>query len=90
MKHVPERTCVGCHTTRPQSELMRVARTPDLSGLALDERRQLPGRGAYVCRDARCWQAAADRRSGLDRALRTSVPAAARQELLHAFVIGFK
>jgi len=83
VSHVPLRTCVGCGVKRPQRELLRVALEPDRAGLALDVRRRLPGRGAYLCRDRRCWQPGTARR-GLDRALRTSVPAAARQKLLQA------
>jgi predicted RNA-binding protein YlxR (DUF448 family) len=39
----------------------------------IDERQALPGRGAYVHRDAAC-QTAAVGRGGLARTLRTTVP----------------
>lgn len=68
--HVPMRTCVGCRRTRPKSELLRLVATQDT--VLVDERQRLPGRGAYVCRDPRCVDAAA-RRDGqaVHRALRT-------------------
>lgn len=69
-RHVPQRTCVGCRRTRPKAELLRLAATPDT--VRLDTAQRLPGRGAYVCPDPRCVDAAA-RRDGraVQRALRT-------------------
>lgn len=70
LRHVPQRTCVGCRQTRPKATLLRLAATPD--GVRFDPEQRLPGRGAYVCPDPRCVAAAA-RRDGrsLQSALRT-------------------
>lgn len=69
-RHVPQRTCVGCRRTRPKAQLLRIAASPDT--VRLDVPHQLPGRGAYVCPEPRCVDAAA-RRDGraVQRALRT-------------------
>jgi predicted RNA-binding protein YlxR (DUF448 family) len=70
MVNVPIRTCAGCRTRRAQNELVRVSRRTD-GTISVDEggSRRSPGRGAYVCLDAGCVQAAL--RSGrLRRALR--------------------
>ena len=48
-KRIPVRTCAACRTRRAQQELLRIAR--DETGLVPDPKRQLPGRGLYVCRD---------------------------------------
>jgi uncharacterized protein len=65
----PTRTCVGCRTARPQQDLLRLAATPD--GIRFDHRRRLPGRGAYLCPDPGCIDAATRRgASTLRRALR--------------------
>lgn len=56
-KHVPLRTCVICQQKRPKRDLIRIVRTPE-GALALDSRGKLPGRGAYCCPDAGCWEAA--------------------------------
>ena len=71
LAEVPQRTCVGCRRTRPKAQLLRLAATPDQ--VRLDPRQQLPGRGAYVCPDPDCVDAAA-RRDGraVHRALRTT------------------
>lgn len=57
--HVPQRTCVGCRRTRPRPELLRLAATRDT--VRFDARQRLPGRGAYVCPDSDCVDAAAAR-----------------------------
>jgi predicted RNA-binding protein YlxR (DUF448 family) len=47
-------------------------RTPTGS-VVIDPTGRLPGRGAYLCRDASCWSLAARRRA-LEHALKTTIP----------------
>ncbi|MDE3076772.1 MAG: YlxR family protein [Chloroflexota bacterium] len=77
---VAERSCVACRSKRHKSELVRVVRQPD-GQVVVDERLRLPGRGAYLCRDPRCWQAGVKRRQ-VDRTLRATLSGAARSSLL--------
>ncbi|HJR44118.1 MAG TPA: YlxR family protein [Actinomycetota bacterium] len=81
----PLRTCVGCRSVRPQKDLMRVGRRSDgtLSTAAHAE-----GRGAYLCRDAACVEAAFD--SGrLRRALRVgALPEGLKEVLMRKGVDG--
>ncbi|MEA5049868.1 MAG: YlxR family protein [Oscillospiraceae bacterium] len=56
-KKVPIRRCVGCRESKPKKELVRVVRDPDGS-IAVDLTGKKSGRGAYVCRSAKCLQAA--------------------------------
>lgn len=72
-KHVPERTCVACRTSRPKSALVRVVRLAD-GGVVVDETGKRNGRGAYLCRRPACW-AQALKRGGLARALRVRLSA---------------
>ena len=58
---------------------MRVVRRPDGSVL-LDRDGRQEGRGAYLCADGACW-AQALRRSALERALRTALPAELKTRL---------
>ncbi len=51
----PVRTCVGCRTKRPKSELARVAISSDGS---FSTEAGAGGRGAYLCRDGACVEAA--------------------------------
>jgi predicted RNA-binding protein YlxR (DUF448 family) len=68
----PERSCVACRTPRTKRELLRVVRTPE-GAVMIDPTGRRPGRGAYLCRDAACWDLAGRRRA-LEHALRTSIP----------------
>lgn len=70
-RKLPERTCVGCRTVRPKMEMVRVVRQPD-GTVDLDTGGKMPGRGAYVCPDAKCLDEAVKRKA-LDRALRVPV-----------------
>ena len=54
VKHVPQRTCVGCHTVRPKRTLVRVVRTPE--GVMVDPTGKLNGRGAYLHNIRSCWE----------------------------------
>lgn len=67
-RHVPERTCVGCRAVRPKRELVRVVRTPE-GTVELDPTGKRSGRGAYLCRNVACLEAAVQGRR-LERALR--------------------
>ena len=47
-------------------------RTP-AGSVVIDPTGRLPGRGAYLCSDAACWNQAARRRA-LEHALKTTIP----------------
>jgi predicted RNA-binding protein YlxR (DUF448 family) len=72
VRHIPERTCIGCRRKAGPSALVRVARRPD-GVLAVG--RAEPGRGAWLCAgSASCFDAAVRRRA-FGRALRCELPA---------------
>src|SRR5579885_1748 len=56
-KHIPLRTCVSCHETKPKRELLRVVRTPD-GHVSIDATGKKSGRGAYLCARLSCWEQA--------------------------------
>lgn len=68
----PERMCAVCRTRKDKSELLRIARLPEGS-FAVDTGDNLPGRGAYVCKDVKCIELCRKRRA-LDRSFKTAVP----------------
>ena len=72
-KHVPERTCVACRTSRPKRHLVRVVRTAD-GTVEVDRSGRKAGRGAYLCPAQECWRLAKARKS-LDHALSVAVTA---------------
>jgi len=53
-KHVPQRTCVGCHTVLSKRTLIRLVRTPE--GVLVDPTGKLNGRGAYLHNHRSCWE----------------------------------
>jgi hypothetical protein len=72
-KHVPLRSCIACRAQHPKRELIRVVRTPK-GTLEIDAKGKRPGRGAYLCRDRKCWEAALQQ-GRLSHALKCEVSA---------------
>jgi hypothetical protein len=70
-KHVPLRTCVACRRTLAKRELIRIVRGPDAS-IEVDLKGKRPGRGAYLCHQPECWEAALGQ-GILGRALKTRI-----------------
>ena len=56
----PQRSCVGCRTTRDKGELLRFVLAPDRT-LVPDLPARLPGRGAYTCLNRFCLKSAAEK-----------------------------
>ena len=69
VKHVPQRTCVGCRQVLPKRQLTRVVR--DSEGVVIDLSGKLPGRGAYLHDQKSCWVKAL--KGSLANALRTTI-----------------
>jgi len=67
----PVRTCVGCRTRAPRTDLLRVVAQGQ--ELVIDDRAVLAGRGAWVHPTPECMDAALRRRAFV-RALRVSAP----------------
>jgi predicted RNA-binding protein YlxR (DUF448 family) len=72
-RRLPERSCVACRTTRSKRELVRIVRLPD-GAVTVDATGRAPGRGAYLCRDASCWDTAGRKRA-IEHALKAAVSA---------------
>lgn len=49
-RHVPLRRCVVCRASKPQAQMLRLARAED-GAYAYDARRRLGGRGTWVCHE---------------------------------------
>lgn len=77
MKHVPQRTCIGCRSILAKRELVRLVRTPD--GVLVDLSGKAAGRGAYVHNIRSCWQQAL--KGPINHALRTEITMEDRQRL---------
>jgi len=54
VKHIPQRTCVGCREVLAKRSLMRIVRTN--MGVKLDPSGKMDGRGAYMHNKRSCWE----------------------------------
>jgi uncharacterized protein len=83
VKHVPQRTCVGCREVLPKRGLIRIVRTSE--GIRVDPSGKLAGRGAYLHDRQSCWQRGL--KGSLASALKTDLTEKDREELL-SFMAG--
>lgn len=79
-RHIPLRTCIGCRMVKAKQGLIRLVATPD-GGMAIDTAGRRPGRGAYLCPDRECWQAAL-KRNRLEYALRGKLSSEGLRQLV--------
>ncbi|GAB4499686.1 MAG: YlxR family protein [Anaerolineales bacterium] len=77
VKHIPQRTCVGCRQILSKRQLLRVVRTAD--GVRIDPTGKLAGRGAYLHDKRSCW--ARGLKGALAHALKTEIGAEDRAQL---------
>ena len=54
VRHIPQRTCVGCRETLPKRTLTRIVRTAER--VEIDPTGKLAGRGAYLHNKRSCWE----------------------------------
>lgn len=80
-KHVPVRTCVVCREKGEKRQLTRIVRASD--GVQVDLPGKHPGRGAYLCDNAQCWQQALQSKV-LDKALKMTLMDEDRKRLMQA------
>ena len=72
-KNVPLRKCLGCDEMLGKKGLLRIVRDKD-GNVSLDLTGKKSGRGAYICPDLNCLQAARKAKR-LERALECAIPA---------------
>jgi predicted RNA-binding protein YlxR (DUF448 family) len=77
VKHIPQRTCVGCRTVLAKRTLIRIVRRPD--GVFIDPSGKMNGRGAYLHNHKTCWERGL--KGALANALRVTLTAEDRQRL---------
>ena len=52
-KKVPLRKCLGCMSSFPKKDLVRVLKTPE-GTVVIDLSGKKSGRGAYICKNSQC------------------------------------
>lgn len=79
VKHVPQRTCVGCREVNTKRQLVRLVRSAT-GQVEVDPSGKAAGRGAYLHTRQACWARALDQRI-LDQALRLALTETDRDRL---------
>lgn len=69
VKHIPQRTCVGCREILSKRQMLRIVRSAD--GVRVDPTGKLAGRGAYLHDKRSCW--ARGLKGALGHALKTEL-----------------
>jgi len=54
VRHIPQRTCVGCRQVLEKKTLIRLVRTNE--GIVIDPGGKIAGRGAYLHEQKQCWE----------------------------------
>lgn len=80
IKHLPQRTCLGCRKVKAKQELIRLVHTPD-SSVEIDTSEKKVGRGAYLCRVWECWEVGL-KGNRLEHALRSRLTEDNREQLI--------
>lgn len=77
VKHVPQRTCVGCREVLPKRRMIRIVRAAE--GVQVDPTSKLAGRGAYLHDRRECWKRGL--KGALTNALKATLTADERAKL---------
>lgn len=78
-RKIPQRMCVACNEMKPKNTLIRAVRSKD-GEIKLDLTGKAAGRGAYVCKNAECFEKL-KKRKGLNRAFGCEVDASVYDSL---------
>lgn len=57
MKHIPQRTCIGCNVVKEKNNLIRIVKNKE-NEISIDKTGKMNGRGAYICDDIKCLEKA--------------------------------
>ncbi len=79
-KHIPMRTCAGCHEVKPKRELVRLV-VVENGNIEVDLEGRKTGRGAYLCPSRECWIKGLTH-GNLDRVLRASIAPENKERLI--------
>lgn len=66
-RKIPLRKCLGCNELKEKKELIRVVKNKD-NEISIDFVGKANGRGAYICKNIKCFETAYKRKS-IERAL---------------------
>ncbi len=68
---IPLRKCIGCQQLKPKKELIRIVKNSN-NEIVLDKEGKIMGRGAYICKNKKCYDAVYKKRS-IERAFSKAI-----------------
>ncbi len=71
-KTEPQRKCIGCDEMIGKKGLLRIVKDKE-GTISLDPTGKKNGRGAYICRDIKCFEAARKKKA-FERSLKCKIP----------------
>ena len=71
-KKTPLRKCIGCNEMKDKKELIRIVRNAD-GEINVDLVGKMAGRGAYICKDRKCFDMAAKAKR-LEKSFKCKIP----------------
>ncbi len=71
-KKTPMRKCIGCNEMKDKKQLIRIVRNSE-GEISVDLTGKLNGRGAYICKSIKCFDAAAKAKR-IEKAFKTKIP----------------
>lgn len=82
-RKIPLRKCTGCNEMKNKKEMIRIVRDQE-GNFSLDFHGKKPGRGAYICPNKSCLEAAV-KNKGLERSFKTAVDKTIYEDLKKEF-----
>ena len=76
----PQRTCIACKSIKGKRELIRIVRNKE-GIIELDMTGRKNGRGAYICKDVKCFENLKKSR-GLDRSFKLQISTSIYDKLI--------
>ena len=71
MKHLPQRTCMGCYSKKDKNDLIRIVKNKQ-NDVIIDKTGKQEGRGAYICNNMECLEKAIKSRR-IERAIEAKI-----------------
>jgi predicted RNA-binding protein YlxR (DUF448 family) len=71
-KKTPLRKCIGCNEMKDKKELIRIVRNKE-GDMSIDLTSKMAGRGAYICKDRKCFDMAAKAKR-LEKSFKCKIP----------------
>lgn len=68
----PLRKCIGCNEMKEKNQLVRIVKNSE-GVMSVDLVGKMPGRGAYICKNVKCFDAAVKAKR-LDKSFKTKIP----------------